>query len=59
MEFIFAKRPQKDVELPAQGKRDPRLPKRPDVLGSLAQAGEGLKELKRRGIVGGKSVSKR
>ncbi len=49
MQFIFNKRSKGDIELPAQGRRDPRLPRpaeKPDVMGAFKQAGKGLQQLR-------------
>lgn len=49
MAFIFSKRPKGDIELPAQGRRDPRLPRqaeKPDVMGAFKEAGTGLQQLR-------------
>jgi hypothetical protein len=43
-----------DIELPSE-----RAQKTPDVLGAARKAGEGFKELKKRGLVGARSPSKR
>jgi hypothetical protein len=44
MDLIWGRRRGRDIELPAEGKRDPRLPAKPDVRGAFRQAGKGLKQ---------------
>lgn len=58
MNFIWNKLKGKpaaaDIELPSE-----RVQKRPDVLGSLKKAGEGFKQLQKKGLVTPRSQSKR
>lgn len=51
----------KDIDLPLEEgqRRDPRLPPKGGVMGSLRQAGKGYKLLREKGLVGSRSSSKR